>query len=488
MMLEQNSKLRVLVAIANHGIKNQRFLDQLLAEYQTMNRHKVDIVVLSDVLKDLGPRVEVKVGLPIMDPWSLPFGYKELFARHIDNYDLFIYSEDDVLITERHIEAFVQTTEVLPANYISGFMRFEVSPEGKEAFPDMHSHYHWDPNSVVRFGNHLFAYHTNEHAACFMLTRGQLCKAIESGGFMLPPRRGTYDMLVTAATDPYRECGLKKLICISRFNEFCLHHLPNAYLGKLGLDAELAKREIAMLSVLVDQSGLPRGPLFDPYPLRDGDGWIKIYYEGRRDDVLKYVPANVQRVLSVGCGCGTTEEVLVMRGVDVVGVPLDSVIGVTAASKGIKVTTPDFDIAVKDLEGQLFDCIFMIDILQQLRDPVAIIEKFRKVLRYGGTLLVSAPNWNYIGTLRQRATGRGREALVWRASLRSEGVHRTTKGLVSGWIGQGGYRQIKQLGVVKPRFAKISKWSFGLADKFLCQKLLSSARRERDWTQTDYEA
>ncbi|MEI6673582.1 MAG: methyltransferase domain-containing protein [Verrucomicrobiota bacterium] len=465
------------MAIANHGTKNQRFLDRLLAEYRSMKRYEVHIVVLSDIPKDLGPDVQVRVGLPIEDPWSLPFGHKELFASHMDEYDLFIYTEDDTLVTETNIEAFVEETRILPEQFIAGFMRYEIAPDGRKYYSSMHSHYHWDPRSVLRLGKSLFAYHTNEHAACFILTREQLRKGIDSGGFLLPPRKERYDMLVTAATDPYTRCGMTKLVCISRFDDFCLHHLPNVYCGKLGLEADIGKREIERLASIAEHAdvGVTR-PLFDPFPLRDEDRWNKKYYEGRRDDVLQCVPRDARRVLSVGCGCGTTEAELARRGMEVVGIPLDSIICTTAENSGITVLPPDFDLAEKRLAGQRFDCILILDILQQLPGPATIIKRFFRFLRTDGTMLISVPNWNYHGTIRLRLTPRGRKTLEHRATARNTGVHRTTKGCMARWLRQSGCRQIRYCWVTGARLQKISKWTCGLADEFLCRNLLVVAR------------
>jgi SAM-dependent methyltransferase len=443
-----------------------------------MEYYDVDIVVLSNIPKDLGPDVDVKVGFPTKDPWSLPFGYKELLAKHATEYDLFIYTEDDTLITERNIEAFEKETMVLPEEYIAGFLRYEVFPDGRRAYPDMHSHFHWDVNSVVRFGNSLFAYHTNEHSACFILTQGQLRKAINSGGFMLPPRIGRYDMLVTAATEPYTGCGMKKLICISRLDDFSLHHLPNVYLGILGLDEAIGKLEVERLISLAScKTELPPGPLFEPYPLRDSDRWNKQYYEAQRDDVMDLVPRDARSVLSIGCGCGNTEAVLVNRGIRVTGIPLDAIVSAVVETRGIEILPPDFELASKKLEGRQFDCILILDILQQVRNPVSIMNTYRGFLRDGGAIIVSVPNWNYYGTLRQRLTVRGRAGLECRATARSEGVHRTSKTRVTGWLYESGFRRFKHGGTPGPRLEKISRWTFGLADGVLCRNIVISARR-----------
>ena len=65
---------------------------------------QVDIVVLSNLKKQLGPDIEVLVGLPNRDPWSLPFSHKKVFAERLQKYDIFVYSEDDILITEQALK------------------------------------------------------------------------------------------------------------------------------------------------------------------------------------------------------------------------------------------------------------------------------------------------------------------------------------------------------------------------------------------------
>ena len=115
--------MKVLVAIASHGFGNQKYAEQLLAEYSGMS-FDVDIAVISNVPKEFDPRfgkIEILVGAPIKDPWSLPFRHREFFAERIDAYDVFIYTEDDTLLTEQHVRSFLAATEVLQPDEIAGF-------------------------------------------------------------------------------------------------------------------------------------------------------------------------------------------------------------------------------------------------------------------------------------------------------------------------------------------------------------------------------
>ena len=175
-------QMKLLVAIASHGTNNDGYLARLVSEYRSMS-FPVDIVVLSNLPKKVAPGVEViVVDLNGKNPWSLPFPHKQVFADRKSEYDLFLYSEDDTLVTEKNIRAFLEVSAALPDNEIPGFLRYEQGHQGEENYPEIHGRFHWDPQSVSFRGGHTFAYYTNEHAACYLLTQEQLGRAIESRG------------------------------------------------------------------------------------------------------------------------------------------------------------------------------------------------------------------------------------------------------------------------------------------------------------------
>jgi len=295
--------MKILVAIANYGQANDAYLSRLIAEYRSMS-HAVDIVVLSNIAKDWLKGVEVKVGLPTKDPWSLPFAHKQVLAEKVNDYDLFIYSEDDTLITERNINAFLCVLPKLPAEEIPGFLRFELAGENLVNYPEFHGHFHWIPKSVRRLGALVTAQFSCEHSACYVLTQQQLRKAIASNGFLVSPHRGKYDMACTASTDPYTQCGFKKVICISQIDDFLVHHLPNKYVGtRFGVEDAEFRRQIQSLLKIADNQGCASALFPTETKLRDG-AYSKDYYEPVRDDVISEIPESASSVLSVGCGSG----------------------------------------------------------------------------------------------------------------------------------------------------------------------------------------
>lgn len=434
--------MKILVAIANFGTKNEKYLKRLIEEYRSMTGYYIDIAILSNIPKDLGPDLEVIVGLPTKDPWSLPFGHKILFADRLNKYDLFIYSEDDTLITERNIDAFCDATRMLPDSFIAGFLRYEVSADGTKYYSTIHGHYHWDPDSVRRFGEYVFAHYTNEHSACFILTREQLRKAIDSGGFLLPPRKGRYDMLVTAATDPYTQCGMKKLVCISHLDDFCLHHLPNVYCGRIGIESGYADLEINALKSW-NGNETARGPLFETTTRLDDATWDKKFYEHARKDILSLVPGGVRKVLSIGCGDGTTEDELLKRNVEVTGIPLDRVIQASAAARGIRVLPPDFDEARHSLQGERFDCILFPDVLHHVPDPVSVLTTFLPMLKKDGAVIVSVPDFHHPSVLWKRLRGEiPRPNVGGPRSFDRYGIQFTTRRMLSGWLKACGLRVV----------------------------------------------
>jgi len=291
--------VKILVAIANYGTKNMHFLRILIKEYRSMP-YQIDIVIFSNLPKELGSGVEVKVGLPYKNPRSLPFAHKTLFAERASDYDLFIYSEDDTLITENNIKAFLDVTSILPENDIAGFIRFEIDSLGKKYYSTVHSHFHWIPDSVKLIDKYTFARYTNDHSGCHLLTRNQLKKVIDSGGYVVAPHTERYDLLETAATDPYTQCGLSKVICISHLQDFVCHHLPNIYIGKLGLENNEFHLQIdALLQNKGDQSY--QESLFPVETTFKQAKWSKSYYEPCRDDIVAVVPNHAKDILSIGC-------------------------------------------------------------------------------------------------------------------------------------------------------------------------------------------
>ena len=398
-------KHRLLVVIANFGKKNHEFLKKAIRRYQNMPM-EVDIVVVSEALKSLGDGVKVIVGLPSRNPWSLPFAHKQVFKENVDRYELFAYSEDDMLITEENIKAFLRITPELANDEIAGFLRYEVDESGIVSLPEVHGSYHWKTKTVRRRGSYSVAEFSNEHAAFYILTRDQLKRAIKSGGFIRNPYEGRYDMLISAATDPYTCCGFRKIICISSLTDFLIHHMPNHHSGPDGLPLVLFEDQIQILMDIL-KGAHSVSSLCDVEPKVLQRNWYKSYYEKPCEELLRSMPDDAKTILSVGCGWGATEVELMRRGSKVTALPLDSVIGAVAACRGIEVVYGKLEEGIRSVKDRKFDCVLITRLLHFLPDPWYVLAGLAQLVSNTGTLVVVSPNFEFLTHLIKRVFGVG---------------------------------------------------------------------------------
>jgi 2-polyprenyl-3-methyl-5-hydroxy-6-metoxy-1,4-benzoquinol methylase len=461
--------LRILVAIASYGTKNDGYLASLLAEYRSMS-HQVDIVVFSNVFKELGPSVQLVLGLPSRDPWSLPFAHKQLFADRLEDYDLFIYSEDDTLITEDNVEAFLRLNRVLRKGEVPGYLRVERDAEGNRNYPEVHGRFHWDPESVRSRGEYTVAHFTNEHSACYVLTRDQLRAAIESRGFLTGPHQGEYDLICTAATDPFTQCGFQKLICISHLEEFLVHHLPNRYIGtRFGVGEDELRRQVETL-LQIGRTGRRAPSLLQNEPKLAGGRYSKGYYEPVRPDVVAAIPGTARSVLSIGCGWGATEGWLVKRGLRVVAVPLDPVISCGVEARGVRLVQAGLSGAIEELAGERFDCLLILNLLHLVRDPSGVLRSFAELLAADSRVIVSVPNLCQVPALCGKITGDGR--FTGLGNYETTGVHFTSHRTGRAWFRHAGLRLEKTTYVLPPRVRYASRLTLGVADGALASELI----------------
>jgi 2-polyprenyl-3-methyl-5-hydroxy-6-metoxy-1,4-benzoquinol methylase len=396
-------RLRLCVVIASYGDKNIEFLKRIIRNYQGMDM-EVAIFVLSEAPKDLGPDVKVLVGLPSRNPWSLPFGHKRVFADNLDRYDLFAYSEDDMEVTEENFHAFLRVTPELEDDEIAGFLRYETSPSGTDSFPEAHGSFHWKVETVRQRGPNVIAEFSNEHAAFYILTQPQLRRAIASGGFLRPPYESRYDMLCSAATDPYTSCGFRKVICISALDDFVIHHLPNRYVGQLGLTIDALAEQIRTLTEILRGSHPGHSLCATEAKILHGR-WSKNYYENPCDDLLKLVPDDAKTILSIGCGSGATELELRQRGAEITVLPLDSIMGATVSRLGFEVIYGNLQESLEKLRGRQFGCLLITNLLHLLPDPWGLLDECAGLVESGGALVVSGVNFNYLPILVRRTLG-----------------------------------------------------------------------------------
>lgn len=119
--------------------------------------------------------------------------------------------------------------------------------------------------------------------------------------------------------------------------------------------------------------------------------------------MLKFVPANCNRVLEIGCGQGYFGRELLKRGsIEIWGVEPHYESYLYSTKTYYKVIN---DFYRKDLElpHNYFDCIIFNDVLEHLIDPLDTLFFTKNYLKRerNSCLVVSIPNFNYVKNLYQ---------------------------------------------------------------------------------------
>lgn len=221
--------LKIKVIIVNYGPGQLNYLDQVVSEYKKMLRHQADINIYTTVPVKYPHTFFPESSLPSHLPapgHQLPWPSRDEMASQVENYDLFIYTENDHLITEDNIEAFLEHSKCLSEGHVSGFIQYELNPAGKKVLV---VNPHWDKLTKKRtLANFQLR---NVHQGCWILLKEDLKRAINSGGFLVGLHAGPYGGMEQAASDPYTQCGLTKVF--PTYYDLCerllVHHLPNKY-------------------------------------------------------------------------------------------------------------------------------------------------------------------------------------------------------------------------------------------------------------------
>ncbi len=206
-------------------------------------------------------------------------------------------------------------------------------------------------------------------------------------------------------------------------------------------------------------------------------GDISPYYESLRKDAIATVPSTAKRVLSVGCAAGKTEEVLIKKGIEVVGVELNPKAAKLARERGLTILEGDASKVDVGIAGDLYDCIIYADILEHLPDPLSVLKRHIKSLKPGGIVYVSIPNFRHysvlwqlfiLGHIRYKDAG-----ILDRTHLRI-----TTRKMVLDWFDQLSLRLCSCTYVIQRRRDKlISALLLRLAREFIASQVWLVGRK-----------
>ena len=222
--------IKTLAVLVNYGNEQLNYLQEVVSELKTFKKYEVTVIVNSNIELDSINGIDKVNIIKLNDYEYLPRTCKDVIWQKKDEFDLFLYGENDHLFKEHHLDKYLEYTEILPQDRIAGLIQYEENETGRY-YPAFHAHFNWENGSVEKYNDKLFAHFTNLHQATFILTKQQLDRIGKlHGDFGKFFGASHYSMKCKVNTDVYQFCGMKKLICISEFTENLIHHLPNVYI------------------------------------------------------------------------------------------------------------------------------------------------------------------------------------------------------------------------------------------------------------------
>lgn len=223
---------KIIVFIPSFGKKNILFLKNTINTLLKFKKYDVSIILYTTEEYNLNTsKIEIKKYSIGIEKY-LVHEYKKDLIEQEDNYDIFLYIEDDILVKEENIDSFLEENEKIPSNYIIGFLRYEIKND-VEYFNELSkiNTFHGTKLSYLVINDKKYFKIPNVHQASFILEKRNLSHLIKDKKFTVYFKYTLEDAASNffAGIWPGSENGLKKIYPVDGFEKLMVYHQPNIH-------------------------------------------------------------------------------------------------------------------------------------------------------------------------------------------------------------------------------------------------------------------
>lgn len=226
----------ILAVIVNYGDEQLNYLQQVVQELKSFKKYNVTVMVNSNIELSI-PGIDHINVIELDDYQHLPATCKQVIYHYRNDFDGFIYTENDHLWKEHHIDNHLKYTKILPENRIPGLIQYEQGKDNKKYYCAFgFGHNHLIPNSKEIYSNFEFCRLSNVHQASYFITKSQLDRVIRYNSEYFTNLQSnivktlTYSVKCRVNTDLFEFSNWEKVVCISEFDENLIEHLPGVYI------------------------------------------------------------------------------------------------------------------------------------------------------------------------------------------------------------------------------------------------------------------
>jgi len=176
---------KLAIAVTFHYERTRlKFLQRVAEEFPNLAREAAVWVITNDSRDSVTREIKDAVSLRPLNivrpshlghPFLLTWAHQAIFSELVQqdpSYSHFLYIEDDLLVTRDNIEYWLEASEKLaPFGLIPGFVRFEVTPDGREVSSDIRKVHKYFEMPRVEFSSHAYVNFRTPYQGMYLMSR-----------------------------------------------------------------------------------------------------------------------------------------------------------------------------------------------------------------------------------------------------------------------------------------------------------------------------